>query len=356
MPASLEGRLTTRVPIEAGPFPAVVALVTADNRRHTRDGAADEAGMRSRMVGLKSWARREVVVVPVAADGSPALDQAPLAWVALEDRATGRTNVQFVIAQDAPERDALAAALLDWAVEVGGSFARARGIERTQLHADANELDSDRARLLTAAGYAMVRTWVAHAPARRPLRARCAAGAAGGHPGASGAPPRVRAPRSPRTCAPCTGCSRNPSRTTSTPTGSPLPSSSSASSRIRRRRAGIAGGSPRSTATASGCPPAAWSPPSSPRTETLGEGTYLEYLGVHRSARGHGIAKALLNASIQDAIERGRTHVDLEVDDDSPTGADGLYAAMGWETYERTQSWHSSAPTHPSRLLEPPPA
>ncbi|WP_316249145.1 GNAT family N-acetyltransferase [Brachybacterium sp. Z12] len=78
--------------------------------------------------------------------------------------------------------------------------------------------------------------------------------------------------------------------------------------------------------------------------------------GVHRSARGHGIAKALLNASIQDAIGRGRTHVDLEVDDDSPTGADGLYSAMGWETFERTQSWHSSAAAHPSRLLEPPTA
>ena len=94
-----------------------------------------------------------------------------------------------------------------------------------------------------------------------------------------------------------------------------------------------------------------------PTTATTadGEGTYLEYLGVHRSARGHGIAKALLRAAIADAAERGRTHVDLEVDADSPTGADGLYAAMGWETFERTESWHSSAPSHPSRLLEPPP-
>ena len=36
--------------------------------------AADEAGMRSRMVGLKSWARREVVVVPVAADALRQVD------------------------------------------------------------------------------------------------------------------------------------------------------------------------------------------------------------------------------------------------------------------------------------------
>ena len=42
------------------------------------------------------------------------------------------------------------------------------------------------------------------------------------------------------------------------------------------------------------------------------------------------------------------------VDADSPTGADGIYASMGWETFERTRSWHATAPSHPSRLLEPP--
>src|SRR5699024_2004743 len=141
MPAALEGRLTTRVPIEAD-VEAIVALVTADIRRHTPDGAADEEALRSRLVGLKSWARREVVVVPVAEDGSPSLEQPPLALISREDRAAGRTNVQFVIASDAPERDALAGALLDWAVEVGGSFARARGVAETQLDIDIHELDT----------------------------------------------------------------------------------------------------------------------------------------------------------------------------------------------------------------------
>src|SRR5690625_7470873 len=36
-----------------------------------------------------------------------------------------------------------------------------------------------------------------------------------------------------------------------------------------------------------------------PATARAGEGTYLEYLGVHRSARGLGIAKALLHAAIR---------------------------------------------------------
>ena len=69
-------------------------------------------------------------------------------------------------------------------------------------------------------------------------------------------------------------------------------------------------------------------------------GTYVAYLGVLQSARGHGAAKALLNAVIADAAQRGRNRVDLEVDADSPTGADGLYLSMGFETNYTTQSWH----------------
>jgi ribosomal protein S18 acetylase RimI-like enzyme len=71
------------------------------------------------------------------------------------------------------------------------------------------------------------------------------------------------------------------------------------------------------------------------------QGSYIDYIGVHRRARGHGVAKALLHTVIRDAQERGRNRVDLEVDADSPTGADGLYASMGWETRYRTQSWHA---------------
>ncbi|MBC7310440.1 MAG: GNAT family N-acetyltransferase, partial [Tetrasphaera sp.] len=53
-----------------------------------------------------------------------------------------------------------------------------------------------------------------------------------------------------------------------------------------------------------------------------------------------GVAKSLLHTVIADAAQRGRRGVDLEVDADSPTGADGLYASLGWETVYRTQSWH----------------
>ena len=49
--------------------------------------------------------------------------------------------------------------------------------------------------------------------------------------------------------------------------------------------------------------------------------------------------EALLNTVLRDALERGRDRVGLEVDADSPTGADGLYTALGWTTSYRTQSW-----------------
>ncbi|MGZ5368173.1 MAG: GNAT family N-acetyltransferase [Aeromicrobium sp.] len=69
-------------------------------------------------------------------------------------------------------------------------------------------------------------------------------------------------------------------------------------------------------------------------------GTYVSYLGVLQSSRGHGVAKALLHAVIADAAERGRNRVTLEVDIDSSTGADSLYLGLGFEPKYTTQSWH----------------
>ena len=71
-----------------------------------------------------------------------------------------------------------------------------------------------------------------------------------------------------------------------------------------------------------------------------GAGSYVDYIGVHSRARGRGVAKALLLTVIADAADRGRDHVGLEVDADSPTGADGLYTSMGWTTSYVTESWH----------------
>ena len=70
------------------------------------------------------------------------------------------------------------------------------------------------------------------------------------------------------------------------------------------------------------------------------DGSYIDYIGVHRRARGRGVAKALLHTVIADTARRGRNRVGLEVDADSPTGADGLYLSMGWQTAYQTESWH----------------
>jgi ribosomal protein S18 acetylase RimI-like enzyme len=74
------------------------------------------------------------------------------------------------------------------------------------------------------------------------------------------------------------------------------------------------------------------------------DGSYVAYLGVLESARGRGVATGLLRTIIADAAARGRDRVGLEVDADSPTGADGLYVSMGWGTKYVTESWHKDVP------------
>jgi len=73
-------------------------------------------------------------------------------------------------------------------------------------------------------------------------------------------------------------------------------------------------------------------------------GSYIEYLGVRQNARGRGVAKSLLRTIIADAASRGRDRVGLEVDADSPTGADALYVSMGFKTKYVTESWHRDIP------------
>lgn len=69
-------------------------------------------------------------------------------------------------------------------------------------------------------------------------------------------------------------------------------------------------------------------------------GSYVDYLGAVPRARGRGVATALLRAVVADAAARGRNRVGLEVDADSPTGAEALYVHLGWRTRYTTESWH----------------
>jgi len=85
----------------------------------------------------------------------------------------------------------------------------------------------------------------------------------------------------------------------------------------------------------------------SPGSGDAPDGSYVEYIGVLQNARGRGVAKSLLNTVVADAASRGRDRVGLEVDADSPTGADGLYVSMGWSTKYVTESWHRDVPVQP---------
>ncbi|WP_307816503.1 GNAT family N-acetyltransferase [Nocardioides limicola] len=74
------------------------------------------------------------------------------------------------------------------------------------------------------------------------------------------------------------------------------------------------------------------------------DGSYVAYIGVLGTARGRGVATKLLQTVVADAAARGRNRVTLEVDADSPTGAQSLYTGMGWATSYVTESWHRDVP------------
>ncbi|MEO6955411.1 MAG: GNAT family N-acetyltransferase [Antricoccus sp.] len=63
---------------------------------------------------------------------------------------------------------------------------------------------------------------------------------------------------------------------------------------------------------------------------------YIANLGVLRSGRGRGVAKALLHDSFRRAQAAGCTGVELDVDAESPTGATYLYESVGMH---RTATW-----------------
>lgn len=260
-------------------------------------------------------------------------------WATVHDRAAGRVLVAVVVDPDLDDAtgDDLAAGLFGWAETAGAELARQRGLTSTQLDSGAFEPDARQQRRLAAAGYAHVRTWW---QMRRPVT-----GADGGE-----RPPRpgvvIR--------------------------------------RLRREDHGMPGAP--DLAAAHTVLEEAFADHFNHHAETLGEflarlrsdpghrwdhwwlaelvdgdapqavgvllasatgdedgpatGSYVEYLGVLRAARGRGVARSLLDAVVTDAAERGRTSVGLEVDADSPTGAADLYLSQGFTTSYVTQSWH----------------
>jgi len=65
-------------------------------------------------------------------------------------------------------------------------------------------------------------------------------------------------------------------------------------------------------------------------------------LGVRPPWRGQGLAKTLLTASLQAFAADGMEYAGLDVDSDNPTGAVGLYSALGYQVRHRAAHWTKS--------------
>ena len=63
---------------------------------------------------------------------------------------------------------------------------------------------------------------------------------------------------------------------------------------------------------------------------------WIDNLGVRREVRGRGVATALIGASIAAMRNHGLTHAVLMVDSENPTGAVGLYTALGFGPVRRS--------------------
>lgn len=307
-------------------------------RRHEREArgwpGTDSRSVAAEVTGPGAGARLHEVVRD--ADG------VLRAWVACHDRAAGRVLVGVTVDPDLPdeEADPLAAYGFGRAEDLGREVLQRRGLAATQLDSGAFADDARQQRWLTAAGYEHVRDWWQMS---RPVHA---------------ASDREQPP--PREGVQIRRVRRDDG------VGMPEEEDLRAVHLVLEESFADHFNSYRETfdefvdrlradpghrwdhwwlATVDGQPAGALV--ASTSTGSVDEhgvarpdSSYVDYIGVHRRARGRGVAKALLRAVVADAAARGRQSVGLEVDAHSPTGADGLYLTMGWRTAYTTQSWH----------------
>ncbi len=325
-----------RVPDEAD-LPDVVALL-ASNRVPT-DKPVDVPSVSASLVGMGSWTRRQVVV------RDPGGHLA--GWAVVHDRAAGRTNVDVVVG---PGEDAglVARPLLAWVDATAAMVSALRGQSQTQLDANPTAENVRFQGWLAEAGYVQVRRWL---QMRRPVTAA-------DRSLVTDVPPRagvsVRRVREHASGLPVAGDVQTVHQVLEESFGDHFNSyrESFGEFMVRLREDpwhrwdhwwiatvdSADGPQPGGVLISSVSPP-----------DAAGRyGSYVDYIGVHRRARGRGVAKALLGTVIADTAERDRHWVGLEVDADSPTGADGLYLSLGWQTEHVTQSWHRDVPAAPA--------
>ncbi len=318
--------------------PALTALTTAVRRTAHDEASVDEETVHAVVVGPGSWTRRQLVVD----DAEGTLH----AWVSVHDRAAGRTMVDLVVTPELPEGDVVAPVLLGWVREVAREMALLRQLPGTQLDASPYADQVRLKRWLTDAGYAPQRTWlhltrpVDDAESLPPPRDGVHLRRVAMHEGRDGDDDEMPVAEDLQLVH--------------------LMLEESFADHFNSYRESFPEFVQRlredpghrwdhwwiaEVDTDEGSVPGGALVLSRLTPDDTGRpGSYVDYIGVHRRARGRGVAKALLHAAIRDARDRGRDRVDLEVDADSPTRADGLYRSMGWTLDHVTESWHADAP------------
>jgi ribosomal protein S18 acetylase RimI-like enzyme len=328
------------------PDAADVEALTAMLRRHEQRargwaGATTEAVRVE--VGDPGGTRDNVVLRDAAA--------VPRGWATAQDRAAGRLVLSMVVDDDLPGdlADRVADALLAWADRAAVAVGRARGLTTLQVDAGAFADDERQQRWLARGGFEKVRTWWQMS---RPVEAAEAALDAEVREGV-----RVRRVRQEGSGTPDTDDLRVVHDVLESAFADHFNSHEETFDEFLGRLgedpghrwdhwwlAELVDGD---AAEPAGALVASVSRGSGPDGADGPDGSYVDYLGVLQSARGRGVAKSLLRTVVADAAARGRDRVGLEVDADSPTGADGLYLAMGWSTSYVTESWHRTVACAP---------
>ena len=327
----LPSGLTARVPTAAD-APDVAALLAAHQRAAKGSAGVDPEAVLGQLAGTGSWTRRQALVHDPAGR--------LVAWLSVHDRASGRTLVEVTVTPDLPGEDAaaLAAALFGAAERHAVDIAGMRGVGSTLLDSGAYADDPRQQRWLAAAGFEQTRTWL---QMTRPVSRDEATTLPGPRAGVV-----VRPVERHDDGLPVAQDLQDVHRVLEESFQDHFSSYRESFPEFVMRLREDPGHRwdhwwLATVETDEGVIPAGALVCSVLREDADGfEGSYVDYIGVHRRARGRGVAKALLHTVIADAARRGRNRVGLEVDADSPTGADGLYTSMGWVTDYRTQSWH----------------
>ena len=332
---ALPDGLAARVP-SAADAPAVAALLAAHQAAARGSSGVDPDAVLGQLAGIGSWTRRQALVHD--AEGHL------LAWLSVHDRAAGRTLVEVTVTPglDEARSTPLALALFGAGERHAVDIAGVRGVSTTLLDSGAYDDDARQQAWLTAAGFRRTRTWL---QMTRPVAASEATSLPGPREGVL-----VRPVDRHDDGLPVAQDLQDVHRVLEESFEDHFSSYRESFPEFVMRLREDPGHRwdhwwLATVETDDGTLPAGALVSTVLRPDARGiEGSYVDYIGVHRRARGRGVAKALLHTVIADTARRGRNRVGLEVDADSPTGADGLYLAMGWVIDYRTQSWHRDLP------------